>query len=152
MICLFIANIIIAQNKFHLSDLQFIVGSRYGERDSAQIEEHWTPAVGNSMLGAFKMHKNGKDVFYEFLTIEETDTAVTMRLRHFSYGLIAWEEKDFAYQYKLIEVKPNYAVFERPDGKSRLVFELDKDIYIGSVENLKDGKWQRSAYVFDKKL
>ena len=149
-ICLLIATISFAQKQFKLADLNFIVGSRYGELEGGIIEEHWTPPTGNTMMGAFKYHKNGKDVFYEFLVIEETDTAVVMRLRHFSHGLIGWEEKDFAYLFNLIKAAQDYALFEQQDGKVRIAFFRRDGVFIGTHEVLKDGVWEVEEFPFDR--
>ncbi|MDX1938929.1 MAG: DUF6265 family protein [Saprospiraceae bacterium] len=150
LFCVLAFNAVLAQQAFKLADLDFIVGSRYGELDGGIIEEHWTPPTGNTMMGAFKYHKNGKDVFYEFLVIEKTDTAVIMRLRHFSHGLIGWEEKDFAYQFSLVKAAPEYALFEQQDGKVRIAFFQRDGVFIGTHEVLKNGAWEVEEFPFDR--
>lgn len=148
---LLIANGIFAQAGYKLSDLDFIIGAHYGVMDGGIMEEHWSPPVGNSMLGTFKMHKDGKDVFYEFLVIEETESGIVMRLRHFSNGLIAWEEKDFAYEFHIIELRKNYVRFEEKSGEIRIAFYLENGNYVGTHEVIKNGTWEVEAYPFDKK-
>lgn len=46
-----------------------------------------------------------------------------LRIRHFSQGLVAWEEKDGVEAYPLVELADARAVFEHKDNGTRLVYE-----------------------------
>ena len=45
-------------------------------------------------MGVFRLVREDKPVFYEFMTLRETDRGLAMQLKHFSPEMSAWEEKE----------------------------------------------------------
>lgn len=105
-----------------LADLSFITGLWRADWQGGLGEEHWSASSGDSMVGTFRFVKEGKARFYEFMLIEQAPEGPVLKLKHFNPGLIGWEEKAQVYSYPLIQYRPNTAVFERGDKKSRLTF------------------------------
>jgi hypothetical protein len=100
------------------------------------------------MMCSYRCVKDGKIVFYEFIVIEQLATGPVMKLRHFSPGNIAWEEKDKPYEYPLMYLDENVARFERPDKKTALTFErtaVDK-LKVTLERQDKDGKWVQDEF------
>jgi hypothetical protein len=131
-----------------ISDLKFMAGNWVTSGQWGDMEENWTEPLGNSMMCSYRCVKDGKIVFYEFIVIEQQPTGPVMKLRHFSPGNIAWEEKDKPYEYPLIYLDENVARFERPDKKTSLTFERvasDKLKVILERQD-KDGKWVQDEF------
>lgn len=105
-----------------IADVAWIAGHWQGEAFGGLAEEMWSPPFGGSMMGMYKMVKDGAVVFYEFLTIVEEGDSLLLRLKHFDAGLKGWEEKDMSIEFPLVACTANEAFF---DG---LTFRLaDKD-------------------------
>ena len=124
-----------------LAQLDFFAGSCRGELGSAVIEEQWSAAEGDNMTGMFRLVKDGEGVFYEFMTIEQAGETPVLRIRHFSQGLAAWEEKEGVDPYPLVELESSRAVFRNADSGTRLIYECpERDRLRIILEKQKDGK------------
>ena len=77
-----------------VEEMAWLAGRWTGDGLGGETEETWTPPAGGSMIGMFRLVKEGKPVFYEFISILQTDKGLVMRIKHFHADLIAWEEKD----------------------------------------------------------
>lgn len=119
----------------NLTDVAWIAGHWRGEALGGITEEIWTPPLGESMMCAFKLIKNGKVQFYEIVTLLQDSNTLHLRLKHFNQDLTGWEEKDETVDFPLVKIEENRAYF---DG---FTFEkVDKDslnIYV--VLSSKDG-------------
>jgi hypothetical protein len=75
-----------------LSDFAWLAGHWTGPGLAGAAEETWTGPAGGSMLGMYRLVREGKVVFYEILTLTEKDGSVVLRLKHFNPDLTGWEE------------------------------------------------------------
>lgn len=93
-----------AQKPEKLDRIEFMVGCWAGQLDKdTQVEEIWTSAGGNTMLGLTRYLKKGETTNWEFTTIERTDSTVyfiptsrgetpdTFRVRFMNREAVAWE-------------------------------------------------------------
>lgn len=131
-----------------VKDLAFMSGKWVTKGAWGDMEENWSEPLGNNMMCSYRCVKDGKIVFYEFIVIEQTPTGPVMKLRHFSPGNIAWEDKDKPYEYPLMFLEEDRARFERPDKKTALTFYRlsgDKLKVILERED-KDGKWVQDEF------
>lgn len=128
--------------------LSFMAGKWTTKGEWGDMEENWSEPVGNSMMCSFRCVKDGKVVFYEFIVIEQQPKGPVMKLRHFSPGNIAWEDKDKPYEYPLTFLDDNLARFERPDKKTSLTFHrLAPDKMKVTLERQdKEGKWVQDEF------
>jgi len=132
-----------------LVDLSFIAGRWQAEWQGGLGEENWSTSSGDSMVGTFRFVKDGKARFYEFMLIEQTPDGPVLRLKHFNPGLIGWEEKAQVYSYPLTEFRPNLAMFERGDKKSRLTFRrTSKDSLSVLLQQTTDEKLTSEEFNF----
>jgi hypothetical protein len=122
-----------------LSQLVFISGRWLGEWKGGVIEEQWSAPEGDNMMGMFRLVKDGEGVFYEFMTIEQAGDTPVLRMRHFSQGLLAWEEKDNIDRYPLVELGDARAVFENQDKGIRLVYARDGDMLTITLDKPENG-------------
>jgi hypothetical protein len=106
------------QRTASVQDLAWIAGHWIGEMDGTIIEERWAEPLGGSMMGMFRLVKDGKARFLEFMTIDPGESGPVLKLRHFHPGLIAWEEKDKPLNLLLVGLAGREAIFELDD-KSR---------------------------------
>lgn len=95
-----------------LSAIKWIAGHWRGEAFGGITEEVWTPALGNSMMCAFKLVMNGKVEFYELVTISEEEGSLILRLKHFYSNLTGWEEKDETVDFRLVKVTEDRVYFD----------------------------------------
>jgi len=63
-------------------------------------------------MGMFKLTSEGKVNFYEIMTIVPDGKSFVLRLKHFSPGLIGWEEKDKSVEFPLLAVTPGEVRFD----------------------------------------
>jgi hypothetical protein len=94
-----------------LSQMEWLAGYWVGPGLGGHCEEVWLPATDNSMIGAFRYLREGKIVFTEYLVIEEHNQTLTLRVKHFSRDLSAWEEKEQWANFKLIRIEGQTAWF-----------------------------------------
>ena len=99
--------------KPRLSDLAWMAGRWEGKALGGEVEEHWSRGAGSSMVGMFRLVKDGKTTVLEFLMIAEEEGEVVYRFKHFSPRMVPWEEKPLF--YRLVELSGEKAVFESPD-------------------------------------
>lgn len=135
----------IGSPKANLSVVKWIEGHWKGEALGGVIEEVWTPAIGGSMMCAFKLIVDNKVKFYELVTITEENESLILRLKHFHPDLKGWEEKDKTFDFKLVKVTENkvyfngftfekvsdqeinvYVVFHKNDNKTEAKFNYKK--------------------------
>ena len=137
----------------NIKDLAFMSGTWVTRSSWGDMEESWSEPMGDCMMCAYRCVKDGKIVFYEFIVIEQTQTGPVMKLRHFSPGNIAWEEKDKPYEYPLMFLEEDRARFERPDKKTALTFHRTaKDKMMVILERQeKDGKWVQDEFDYTLK-
>ncbi len=91
-----------------------------GRNGEDQVEEHWSPLRGDTLMGMFRWVKDGKVRFYELLVIEQEGAAVRLRIKHFDPGLVGWEDRDRAHEFVLVHLKGREAVFlelDRPEAR-----------------------------------
>jgi hypothetical protein len=126
---------------FRISQLSWISGHWKGEMDGSVIQEIWSKPEGTSMIGMFQMIRTGQARFYEFMTIGEENGKIFLKLRHFSPGLVAWEDKESPLTFELSQVDGNLAVFNQQGSYTRLHYRSENpDSLIVRLEEIKDGK------------
>lgn len=124
-----------------LSDVHWIQGHWTGEALGGQVEEIWSPPLGESMMGSFKLVRDGKVKFYEIITISEVEQTLIMRLKHFDPNLKGWEEKDETVNFKLVKLSPGKVFF---DGLTfERISENEMNVYVRfeSDEQDSEGKF-----------
>ena len=98
--------------KAELSDIEWIEGHWKGKAFGGITEEMWTPALGKTMMCAFKLVIDDEVKFYELVTISEENGSLILRLKHFYPDLSGWEEKDETIDFKLVKVTQNKVYFD----------------------------------------
>jgi len=102
----------IGSPKANLDVISWLAGHWRGEAFGGITEEVWSPPLGGSMMGAFKLVVNGKVSFYELETIMEVDNTLVLKLKHFNADLTGWEEKEDTVDFRLVKVTTNKIYFD----------------------------------------
>ena len=98
--------------KASLEDVSWIAGHWQGEAFGGITEEVWTPPLGDSMMGSFKMVDEEKVQFYELMVIREVDGTLLFQLKHFNGDMTGWEEKAETVDFALVKVESNKVYFD----------------------------------------
>jgi hypothetical protein len=75
------------------ADMAWLAGRWTGDGLGGRVEEIWSPPDGGTMMGTFRLIRDDKVAFYEFLTLRVTDQGLSMQLKHFNTDMSGWEEK-----------------------------------------------------------
>lgn len=94
-----------------VTEFKWLTGSWVGEGLGGQVEEVWSEPVGGSMVGHFRLVRDGKPVFYELLTLIEVEGSVEMRIKHMNPDMTGWEEKNDFLTFKLVKHDTSGAYF-----------------------------------------
>lgn len=99
------------EQKVTIEDFAWIAGHWQGEAMGGTFEETWNPPMGGEMMGMFKFASEGKVRFYEVLTIVPENNSFVLRLKHFSPGLVGWEEKEDSIEFPLVKCSDSLIQF-----------------------------------------
>ena len=123
-----------------LKPLTFLTGRWLSESPTEIQEENWSPVIGSSMTGSFRIIANGKPVFYEFWVVEIDANHPVLKLKHFNGGLTGWEEKDASTKMPLTSSATDDAVFTEPDGSVSLHYHRAGETLTCVVHHVRNGK------------
>jgi hypothetical protein len=111
-----------------IEDMAWLAGRWTGDGLGGTTEEVWSPPMGGVMVGTFRLLREDKVVFYEFLTLSVTDRGLAMRLKHFNPDMSGWEEKEKFVEFRYVGTKGDLVQFEgltfRRDSKDALTIFL----------------------------
>jgi len=140
-------------NKTSVKQLAFMAGTWTQKHEWGDMEEFWGEPMGESMISSFRVVKDGKAVFYEFVVVEEENGVPVFKMRHFNRGSIGWEDKDKPLLFYLSNIQKNKAEFELKDKSIHITYQLtasDK-LDVTVIEKDKKGKWQKDVFNYIRK-
>jgi hypothetical protein len=125
-----------------VGDLGWMAGSWYGEGLGGRVEEHWAAPDGGTLMGMFRLvGADDETKVTEFMLIEQEETGVKFRFRHYGSGHRPWES-DAPLEFDLVETGERRAVFHSSvqTQPRRLTYQLDGEGKLSiTVQNEKDG-------------
>jgi catechol 2,3-dioxygenase-like lactoylglutathione lyase family enzyme len=131
-----------------LADMAWLTGRWVGPALGGEAEEIWSPPRAGSMMGMYRLVRDGKPVFYEFQTLVEVRGSLILRLKHFNPDLIGWEEKQKTIEFPLVGLQGGIIQFEgmsfHRQGDARLTVYL-------AIEG-KDGAVHEEAFSYTRAL
>lgn len=95
-----------------LQGMTWFAGNWTGTGLGGMCEESWSQPAAGAMMGMFRLVKEGKVVFYEFLTLVEHEGSLLLKLKHFNPDLTGWEEKADFIKFRLLKIEPEAVYFE----------------------------------------
>jgi hypothetical protein len=126
--------------------LAFLSGRWASDSSEGQEEEYWSQATGRSMVGTFRLLKDGDAVFYEFWVIEVEDGKAIFKMKHFHRGLIGWEEKADVVRLTLSSSDLQNVAFSNADGSLSLRYQRNGDELVAMLRRVKDGKAKEDIF------
>jgi hypothetical protein len=139
-----------------VQSLSFMCGCWLAKAPSGDgaIEENWTKAIGNSMVGTCRFIERQQVRMFELLTIEDSVSSPVMRIRHFDAQLNAREEKSSPIQCNLESCTDQEAIFSctsDPGGLKHLIYSRPAaDTLNAIVEKERDGKISRNVFEYKR--
>lgn len=128
--------------KATIADMEWLAGGWTGTGLGGVSEEIWSKPSGGIMMGAYRLIKGDKPVFYEMMLLMEREGTLVLRLKHFNPEFVGWEEKDKSVDFKFVKKDGNRAFF------SGLTFEQagksDLNIYLALRQ--KDGTLKEEVF------
>ena len=98
--------------KAQIAELAWLAGRWEGEGLGGSIDEVWSEPAGGAMVGYFRLVRDSKPVFYEILTLLESEGSVELRLKHVNPDMTGWEEKNGYVTFRLVRQDATGAYFE----------------------------------------
>lgn len=129
-----------------LDPLEWIQGTWIHDAEGKYMEEHWSATQAASMLGTFRMVREGQVKFYELMTLTLENGRAILRIRHYTSALEPWEEKPMP--FVLREVSPAHAIFVT-DGtgpEEKLTYTVNGDDMAIVLDAVHEGKPQQSRF------
>ena len=95
-----------------IADMAWYAGRWTGTGLGGWTEEIWSPARDGTMMGMYRMVKDGKPIFYELLLIAEENGSLAIKLKHFHADLRGWEERDASLRFPLVAKRNGRIYFD----------------------------------------
>lgn len=94
-----------------LDDVAWLEGRWEGEALGGDVTEVYARTSATQMVGLFTLAKAGQAVFHEFVIVEERDSSLLFRIKHFDADFSEWERLGETVDMPLIEVDDTAAHF-----------------------------------------
>lgn len=117
------------------ADVEWMLGSWQGDAFGGRVEEDWQAASGGTMVGFFKLVREGEASLYEFMMVVEDGDSLEMRLKHFEADFSAWEDKAEYVSFPLVRLGEESAYF---DGLTYRRVDRDRMIVYVSIGEEKE--------------
>ncbi|HYR27443.1 MAG TPA: DUF6265 family protein [Thermoanaerobaculia bacterium] len=95
-----------------VDDMAWLAGHWTGTGLGGHCTETWSPVDNGVMLGTFRLVREGKPVFYEFLAVGMFEGKLAMRLKHFNADITGWEQPEKFVEFKHTKTDGNTIEFE----------------------------------------
>ena len=95
-----------------LEELAWLAGHWVGEGLNGWNETLWSPPRSGSMMGVYRHIRDGRVVFYEFITISVRGDTVVKALKHFHPDMTGWEEPTESVRFPLLRADRDEIVFD----------------------------------------
>ena len=95
-----------------IEDFGWLAGYWRGEGLGGVCEEIWSEPLAGSMIGLFRLVRDGEPVFTEHMRLGPDADGFALKVKHFTPAFVAWEDKEEAVRFALEEVRPGEAVFK----------------------------------------
>jgi hypothetical protein len=130
-----------------LADMEWFAGHWTGTGLGGFTEEVWSPPRDGTMMGMYRMIKDGKPIFYELMLMVEEDGSLAMKLKHFHSDLRGWEERDTSLRFPLVAKRDGRLYF---DGMTFERIGTDRVKIFLAIENKKDGSVREEIFEYSR--
>jgi hypothetical protein len=95
-----------------ISDMAWLAGGWTGNAFSGHADEVWSAPKDGVMMCMYRLVRDGRVVFYEFVTLGEENGSLMIRIKHFDARLKGWEEKDKSVEFPFVMKADGAMYFE----------------------------------------
>ena len=127
-----------------IEDFRWLAGYWRGEGLGGVCEEIWSEPLGGSMIGIFRLLRDGEPVFSEHMRLGPDAQGFALKVKHFTPEFVAWEDREDAVRFPLDELRPREAVF----GGLRLRGTDEGDLEVTLRLKNKDGETRDEVFHF----
>jgi hypothetical protein len=90
----------------------FMAGHWRGEGFGGTCEEIWSQPLAGTMVGSFRLVKDGEVQFYELMVLGPDAEGWALKVKHFSKEFVGWEDKEGAVRFAYESVAGSQADFK----------------------------------------
>ena len=123
-----------------LEDVAWLAGRWHGTGLGDGFEASWNPPSAGSMVGTFKVFDGDGVQFYELLVLSRVDGVLSLRVKHFSEKLVAWEDKDESVNFRIVRLDDDAVHFGGISFYRRGDNEMDAFIVFSGDKGLREVK------------
>jgi hypothetical protein len=127
-----------------VADVAWMAGDWRGPTGAGTVDEHWTDASGDSMLGMSRLVSQGRTVFFEYLRIEARPDGLYY---------IAHPKARPGVEFKLVRCSEREALFENPehDHPKRILYRRESaDRLTARIEGDEGGKAVAEDFLYTR--
>ena len=130
-----------------IAEMEWYAGRWTGTGLGGFTEEIWSPPRNGTMMGMYRMIKDGKAIFYELLLIAEENGSLAIKLKHFHADLRGWEERDVSLRFPLVAKRDGRLYF---DGMTFERVGNDRVKVYLAIEDKKDGSVREEIFEYSR--
>lgn len=101
-----------AAPKARIADVAWMAGTWTAPAFGGTAQEVWAPPLGDSMVGSYKIVRDGETTMYELFALVEDEGSLTIRLKHFNADLSGWEDVAEYVSFPLVRLEATAAYFD----------------------------------------
>lgn len=128
-----------------IADFAMLIGNWTGKGLGGDCDENWLGPMDNRMHGIFRLVKDGKIVFTEYMSILQDSAGWALKVKHFTAEFTGWEAKDKSVDFRFIRAENNALYFS---GITFLTEGNKLTIYIAFRQ--KDKSYREEIFTFEK--
>jgi len=95
-----------------VTDFAWLEGHWQAEGFGGMVDEIWSPPAAGTMVGLYRLVREGEVSFYEIFTLTQEASSVILRLKHFHSNLTGWEAQDETIDFPLVAFDDSQASFD----------------------------------------
>lgn len=95
-----------------INDMAWYADRWVGEGFGGIVEENFSPSMGGTMIGTFRLVSDDNPSFYEMLLIEPDGNSLVYKVKHFNPDYTGWEEKEDYVSFPLVNIVDNRYYFQ----------------------------------------
>jgi len=129
-----------------IQSLAFLSGLWTEDSKDGSEEEYWSKPLRSSIVGTYRVVKDGNAVFYEFWAIEIDDGQLVFKMKHFNQGLIGWEEKADIVRLTTSVLGRQNVLFSNADGTLTLRYQRKGNDLTSTLRRVRGGKTKEDVF------
>lgn len=118
-----------------IQEAAWLAGHWEGAGLGGTNESLWSPPAGGAMMGVYRHVRDGKVVFYQFLTLKSNGETLVLSLKHFNPDMTGWEERTQSVEFPLIRSERDALYFDGMTYRRKGPHEREVTVMFGPDAN-----------------